>query len=52
MGQWGDSKPEEAVHMFLEYSAEHGSYVIGYLVHYLNKIQRIIIITIKDKVKN
>lgn len=52
MGQWGDSKPEEATHMCFDYSAEHASYVIGYLVHCLNKIQLIIIIMIKDKVKN
>lgn len=32
MGQRGDAKPEEAVHMFSKYSAEHGSYVTGFLV--------------------
>lgn len=52
MSQWGDSKPEEATHMFFEYSAEHGSCAIGHLAHCLNKTQLNIIIMIKDKVKN
>lgn len=53
MGQWGDSKPEEAAHIFSEYSAEHGSCVTGYLVHCLRKQKQLIImVMIKDKGKN
>lgn len=46
MGQWGDSKPEEAAHIFSEYSAEH-------VVHCLGKQKQLIVmVMIKDKGKN